>query len=391
MRIAITTPTTWPEVRRGGERFLNELAFYLARRGHEVTVISTKPGAPQITRERGYSTVRHRRLWHPLLGKFGIHGSHTFLLTAFFSLLRNHYDLVYCINFTDAYAAAMARRLTGVPCVLYLNSVPPPVRYERSATLGGGLFRRAVLHADEVIVPSRYMQDYFSQRFGRIGVQIPVPVDTETFRLSTARDQARPTILCASTLDDARKGGRLLMGAFDALKAIRPEARLQISSEVSDGTRAELIQLVSPNWRQDVHFLGVGRLEDLPRLFGQASISVLPSLWEGFGMVILESLATGTPVVGTLSGAIPELITSPDVGRLFDPGEPSGAEPTSVEGLTHAMLEALELSRRPETAHRCRAHAQRFSWAEIGPRLEALYERLRNRRRGSHFEMPGHQ
>ena len=170
------------------------------------------------------------------------------------------------------------------------------------------------------------------------------------------------------------------MRAFDALKTTCPGALLQVSSAASEETQAALLACVSPRWRHDVLFLGAGGLDDLPGLFGRAAISVLPSRWEPYGMVILESMATGTPVVATRDGAIPELVTDPDLGRLFDPGPEGTVEPSNLPGLVQAMLEGLELSRRSETADRCRAHAERFSWSAIGPRYESLLKHLAARR-----------
>ncbi|MGH9664391.1 MAG: glycosyltransferase, partial [Bryobacteraceae bacterium] len=60
-------------------------------------------------------------------------------------------------------------------------------------------------------------------------------------------------------------------------------------------------------------------------------------------------------------------------------GQDCLVEPTNVEGLAHAMEECLDLSRQPETAHRCRAAAEAFSWSAIGPRFEEIFERLASR------------
>jgi glycosyltransferase involved in cell wall biosynthesis len=149
---------------------------------------------------------------------------------------------------------------------------------------------------------------------------------------------------------------------------------------VSRGTQAALIACVSPRWRGDVLFLGAGELADLPGVYGRAAISVLPSRWEPFGMVILESMATGTPVVATRDGAIPEIITDTRVGRLFDPGPDGTVEPTNLCGLVRALNDGLEISRNPETAVHCRAHAEQFSWAVVGPHFETLLAGLAARR-----------
>jgi phosphatidylinositol alpha-mannosyltransferase len=223
---------------------------------------------------------------------------------------------------------------------------------------------------------SRFVGEFVRREVGRDTTVVPVPVDVDAFRLNRERDHLRPVILCAASLEDERKGGNLLMRAFNEIKRRRPEAQLSISCSLGDSKRAELLSLVAPEWRRDVHVLGAGLHQDLPQLFGRAAVSVLPSRWEGFGMVLLESMATGTPVVGTREGAIPELIDSDDVGRLFDPGPSNGSAPSNVEGCVRALLEALDLSRDPATATRCRAKAEGYSWSRVGPRYEEIYRNL---------------
>ncbi len=382
MRVAITNPSTWPRVRRGVERFLNELAEFLAARGHEVTVISCKPGKTETRRERGFTTVCHRRMYHPALARAGFLEFHAFAGTALAALLNKRYDVVHCCTFTDAFAASMARRVTNVPYVFWVNGLPPRVRYIRTLTLRGAIFRRSIRYADEVVALSRYMHDDFADRFGRGGEVIPVPVDTVRFRLNAQRDLSRPIILCAAALDDERKGGTLLMRAFDRVKDSSPTAILQIACKLTPEKQAELMQHVSPKWREDVHLIGDGKLEDLPGVFGRAAVSVLPSLWEAFGMVILESMSTGTPVVGTRDGGIPELINNPRVGRVFDPGPTQTPQPTNLDGLVQALLEGIELSRSEDTSLACRAHAEQYSWSVVGPRFEAIYEEIIARRSG---------
>jgi phosphatidylinositol alpha-mannosyltransferase len=378
VRIALTTPTNWPEVRRGAERMLNELAAYMAARGHEVTVLSARPGGRRVTEARGYRTISYRRLWHPALARAGVHEFHAFAANLLPGLLWHRFDVILAGTFLDAYVASWTRRLTGTPCVLLVNSPPPVVRYVRSITLGGAVYRRAVRSADEVLAVSRYMQECLGDRFGRQGCHLPVPVDVDRFPLSTARELRRPVVLCASALDDRRKGGRVLMAAFDRLKRRRPDAVLEVCAPVSAETRAALLPLVDARWHADVHFTGAGPIEDLPARFGRAAVVVLPSMSEAFGMVVLEAMACGTPVVGTRHGALPELIDSDEVGRLFDPGADAGVEveATNADGLADALAGALELGARPETAARCRAQAEQYSWQRVGPRYEDLFARL---------------
>jgi phosphatidyl-myo-inositol alpha-mannosyltransferase len=144
---------------------------------------------------------------------------------------------------------------------------------------------------------------------------------------------------------------------------------------VPEVVRRSLLARVLEPYRDDVEFPGPGPVEQLGREFAAATVSVLPSLWESFGMVLVESLACGTPVVGCRHGAIPELIRG-GVGTLFDPGEIDGARATNAPGLCDALDAALDLAGDPQTSGRCRAYAESFGWDVVGPRYEALYERL---------------
>jgi len=380
MRLAITNPTTWPRVRRGAERFVNELAAYMAQRGHEVTLISSKPGPSEITHQRGYTTVCYRRLWHPRLAKIGLLEFHPFFFTSLYALLRKRYDAVLCLTFMDGYAASLARSITGTPCVFAVNGLPLRVQYFRSLSMKGAVFGRAIEKADTVIAFSHYLQSYLEGRWGRACARIAIPVDINRFRPDLTSKSERPSIVCAAALSDTRKGGRLLMRAFDRLKIVRPDAVLKIAAPLPPALEEEFRALVSSQYREDVHFLGDAH-DDVPALFSSAWVSVLPSIWEPYGMVVLESLAAGTPVIGARDGALPELIANNAIGRLFDPGDIAGAEPTNVAGLTEALLEGLDLGRRPETAQRCRSYAEQFSWEAIGPSYERLFEELARGRR----------
>ncbi|HBY62307.1 MAG TPA: hypothetical protein DEH78_20995 [Solibacterales bacterium] len=378
MRLAITTPTTWPWVRRGGERYTNELGKWMAARGHRVTLISAKPGPTETIQRDGFPSVCYRRLWHPSFARAGFLEFHAFFLRCLPALLAGKYDMVQCVTFMDTYAAVLARRFTGAPCAFLFNSLPPPVRYFRSLTLKGAVIRRAVLEVDEVISLSHYVDRYIQDRFGRPTLVIPVPITMERFPLVVSRDLERPAILFASAVNDERKGPQTLMRAFNLVKESRRGALLWIATSAAPEVRERLLALVAPEFRPDIHILGDDA--DLPSLYGRAAVTVLPSRWEAFGMVMVESMACGTPVAGTRDGAIPEVISDGRVGRLFDPEPGDAIEPGNPEGLARALLECMELSARPETPAVCRAHAEQYSWDRKGLEYEALYQRLIARR-----------
>jgi len=173
-------------------------------------------------------------------------------------------------------------------------------------------------------------------------------------------------------IDELRKGARLLVHAFVRVKKEVPEAILQFSGQASEKSVDTLLATAPRGLREDIQVLGVGEVADLPRLYSQAAVTVLPSVWEAFGMVLVESLACGTPVVGANHGGIPDIVTDPAIGALFEPGS-TDTHADNIDGLVRALLDVLELSRDPHTADRCVQHARRFSWEMLGPRYEQLY------------------
>ncbi len=381
MRIAITNPTCWPYLRRGIERFINDLATYLTRRGHEVTIITGKAGKTEVVMDGGIKTIYCRRLWHPWLMKLGVLEIYMFFFTALSRLLRGRYDVVYSCTFMDGFAAQLARYITGTPYIFTCFAQPPKVQHYRSLTTKGLIFRRTILGADAFVSISEYVSDYFKERWAiKSRVQL-LPIDTTRFQPLERPAGAPPTILCAAALDDPRKGGRILMRAFDRLKDKRPDVQLQIAWTLKPDLQDELIGLVSPRWRSDVHFLGTD--VDIARLFACASVSVLPSLWESQGLVVLESLAAGTPVVCTRDGALAEVLTDPSIGRLFDPGPNTVYEPTNLDGLVQALDEALDLSMLPETSQNCRSHAEQYGWEQRGPYWEDLLREVSRKAGGA--------
>lgn len=166
------------------------------------------------------------------------------------------------------------------------------------------------------------------------------------------------------------------MKAFNRLKESRPDAVLRLGGAFNKQTRENLLEEVSPFYRQNVEFIDTVETDPLPVQYAEATISVLPAVWEAFGLVIIESLASGTPVVGTHDSAIPEVLSSPEVGRLFDPGPIEDAQATNVDGLAEAMLSCIELSEDPRTRDRCRAYAEQFAWSRLGPRYEAILQQV---------------
>ena len=117
---------------------------------------------------------------------------------------------------------------------------------------------------------------------------------------------------------------------------------------------------------KQVHFAGYAADDDLPLWYNAATALVFPSLYEGFGLPIVEALACGVPVVAAATSSLPE--AGGDVALYFDPHDPD-----ALAGQLAAVLDDPGLRRRAQTEGP--SHAARFSWAQAGRDTAAAYGR----------------
>ena len=115
---------------------------------------------------------------------------------------------------------------------------------------------------------------------------------------------------------------------------------------------------------KQVQFIGYVSESDLPFWYNAASLLVLPSFYEGFGMPVLEAMACGTPVIAANNSSLPEV--TGDAGRLFDPED--------SQALAEHMVTVLD---DPEIAATMRdrglKQAKKYTWSESGQKLKTTY------------------
>lgn len=364
MRIALTSPFGYPEVARGAERYCSELAEWLAGRGHDVTWLYTAShttGLAGLALSAPVEIVQRRppagtgRLQRDELVQAGraLHGK----------LRGRSFDAIQCHHHVDAAAVRLAAR--RVPYVIWVPGVA------RRA-----IVRRRLLHvlsakvamggAARVHCLSRYAQTALFDELGVRSEVMPPGIDVERYA-GERPGTTHPRIVCMAAADDPRKHVELLVQAFVELLRHRPDAELIVANHRPDAAERLRSALDEPA-RGRMTVRGGLDFDALAALYRSATVSVLPSVDEAFGLVMVESLAAGTPVVGADHGAIPEVIDDDAIGRRFAPGD--------VAQLVGALKAAIELSDDPATADRCRLRAQRWSWSAVGPRLEGIYADL---------------
>jgi glycosyltransferase involved in cell wall biosynthesis len=360
VRIALVHPYPWPEVRRGAERYLEDLCSYLAGRGHDVTIVTgTHDHAVRERRPDGASVVR-RPLLHPRgARRLGVSELDLFGLSALRWLLGARVDLVHAL----VPAGALAGRLAGKP-TLYTVLGHPTVDQLPPAALPRRLFTAAVRKATITAVLSRSSADALLATLGRQAVVLPPGVSLERFPpdLSPRRGA---TVLVSASLDDPRKRARLAVDAFVLLRSRRADARLVLSGS---GDPGPLLARVPPELRAAVEVAGTGRPEDVPARYRRATVTLLASDHEAFGLALVESLASGTPVVCTPEGGMPEIV---------EPGVGTVARSASPEALAEALDATVALAADPATPRRCVERARHWSWeSQVGPAHLAVYDEL---------------
>lgn len=358
MRIAFTHAFCWPEVRRGAERFVQELGAALARRGHDVTFLSSG-WDPADTTLDGVRTVRLRRFREDSWGHEGDFGRRVLP-----RLLAGRFDAVHSMGRRDALASVRAARLhprrrtvitdLGLPSREFWGNYPKEAEVVEAVVAG----------IDVYGCMSQFALDFLARDHGRTdGVITPGGVDLASFRPAGARDP-RPTLLLSGAFTEPRKGAATVLAALPIIARTEPEVQLWLSGQ---GDPADLLAAAPPEARKRTVCLGPGGAGDQQERYGRAWATVLPSTDDSFGMALIESHACGTPIVVSTHGAPQELVDEGTTGEL--------CQPHDAEGFAAASLRAFALARMGSTVSACRKAAARFSWDDaIAPLCEQLYQ-----------------
>ena len=350
-------PADWPEVRRGGERYARELGVGLVRRGHAPRLITAHPRPPQRLVEGGLPITRNwrppdrrlvRRAWDDYL---------THVPFSYWSLRRFDPDVAVAFYATDALAAIRWSRLVGRPAIYCSLGLP---HRQAIANRRGRLaiVTHVIENATAVVALSDTVRDAFDRWLGVDAHVIYPPVDVERFR--PGERAPHPTIVCPADARQPRKRVGLLIDALRIVRRTRPDARLVLSAPADIAAE------------DGVEVRNLDDADVLAATYAESWVCALPSWGEAFGLVLVEALACGTPVIGSAEGAQPEIIDRPEIGRVFE-----GEDPQAV---ATALLETLELAQNPATPSACRSRAEDFSVERCVDAHLALYARLQHER-----------
>lgn len=352
----LTNPYAWPAVRRGSEAVMHGLAGWLRGQGVDARIAAgarhagsyeiagvpvTTVTAPDLSRFRGDLSPDVTMI--PALARH---------------LRRSRPQIVHGFHYCDGLAAAMA----GAPRLLSFQGMP--------LFRGAGRFRRrlfdsAMKRSPVVVCPSRAAADHLLGQLGWRSEVIPNALATAEFEVEAERRD--DVVFCAATPDDVRKRAEVVFDAFASLLEAGRDLELWVGGRAQPATRERLLGRLPDGARSRVSFLGDMETGQLARAYASATVSCLASLYEAFGVVVVESLAAGTPVAGAEHSAIPEIIDE-EVGELFPVDD--------VTACAAALGRLIDRARGGAMTEVCRRRAARYDWSEVGPEWVERYEAL---------------
>lgn len=299
-------------------------------------------------------------------------------------------DVVHSHTWYANLAGHLAKLLWGIPHVVTCHSLEP-LRPWKVEQLGGGyavsswMERTAVEAADAVVAVSAGMRDdvltvYPAVDPARIrvihngidpAVYAPDPGTDVLRRLGV--DPSRPYVMWIGRVTRQKGITQLL----EAAASIDPGAALVCCAGAADTPElgAEVATAVSAlaASRPGVHWIeGMLPRPDVVQLLSHAAVFVCPSTYEPFGLINLEAMACGAPVVAGAVGGVPEIVVDGSTGVLV-PVDDRFA--TGLAGAVNALLADPPRAAAMGRAGRERV-LERFTWDAVAERTAALYEEL---------------
>jgi phosphatidyl-myo-inositol alpha-mannosyltransferase len=228
-------------------------------------------------------------------------------------------------------------------------------------------------HLDGKIAVSQAAASLIQKHFPGYYNIIPNGVEVERFAAPQEPlpelDDGMINILFVGRLEK-RKGLRYLLRAFERVKARRPDTRLVVAGAYDDRQRRGYERWVKESGLRDVEFVGYVSNELLPRYQHSAHIFCAPNTGnESQGIILLEAMAAGRPVVASNIDGFAGVITHGVEGLLV--------RPQDSDALGEALLEMVEdPDMRRDMGIKASERAQHFSWDRVAQRVLSYYERL---------------
>ncbi len=315
-------------------------------------------------------------------------------------------DVVHTHTWYVSMAGFLAKKLYDIPFVLTTHSLEP-LRAWKAEQLGSGyamsswMERTAILDADAVVAVSNGTKEDILRSYPLAPERVHViynGIDLDEYQRKTSTealarygvDARAPYVLFVGRIT-RQKGVTHLV---DAIRYLPPDTQVVLCAGAPDTPEiaAEMRQKVDQARAYNPHVLWIEKMISKPEvieLYSHARVFCCPSVYEPFGIINLEAMACGAPVVASATGGIKEVVVDGETGYLvpFDPDSITGFPTDSDKFARDLAARLTELLSDPDKCNRF-GHAGRkrvertFSWSAIADQTIELYrELLENRSR----------
>lgn len=272
-------------------------------------------------------------------------------LKSLFLIKKERIDIMHCQGFLSSFLGYLLSLLTGVPFVATVQRLEEKKNYFKNF-----IYRRA----SACIGASMAIKTYFKEIGCKKVEVVPNGIDLKRFEDLGRKPHEGFVVITVARLE-AVKGIEYLIKAISNLKSQISNLQLFIAGDGSE--RKNLEKLTQDlDLEEKVKFLGQIPPEGIPEYLSRADCFVLPSVKEGFGIAILESLAAGVPVVASRVGGILDIIEDGKTGLLVDPKNP--------EAISRAIYEIYSGRKF------AKADLGKYNWQDIAGQVRKIYQQI---------------
>ncbi len=293
-----------------------------------------------------------------------------FVVWSLMKIIREHrIDLVHVNDYWWGPIADIACKLTKLPCVVHIRQEIEPRRVKQYRLRGPEKLiavSRRIRHValETGVDPSRIAVVYS-------GLDTVRPINPSEDKRVRSQYGITPNQLVIGTVANLfpRKGYEYLIQALAEINQRKPGIHCLIVGEGDEIYRSRLLDMVQKNGLEKVVTFA-GFQQDVPSYIAAMDVFVLPSVMEGFGIVLLEAMAMGKPIIATTVGGIPEIVEDQTTGILVPPKDSSAIAQKIIY-----LLENPSVREKLGQAGRARV-LERFSVQRMASQLQDIYGEL---------------